>query len=248
MNEHLWENETDPLALLDALHPMHTHGSIRDQTRQSRMYLLACAHRAWRKLPEVCRVLVHLAEVFVDAPRDEKQLRDEAAPIAELLMNSAGEPGDLLEAHDQLLEVESADKYASVHIRRALCDTRESQVPVEPILPDEWRGLSALVYFPFERKTPTFRWVPRPLHSRRLLREVYGKPYRQAHFSPAWRTDTVRTLARDMYDRREFSAMPILADALEDAGCDDGDILLHCRLPAEHVRGCWVLDLVLDLK
>ena len=48
-----------------------------------------------------------------------------------------------------------------------------------------------------------------------------------------------------MYDARDFSAMPILADALQDAGCDSDDILNHCRSGGVHVRGCWVVDLVL---
>jgi hypothetical protein len=49
-----------------------------------------------------------------------------------------------------------------------------------------------------------------------------------------------------MYDSRDFSAMPILADALQDAGCDNTDILSHCRVEGwEHVRGCWVIDLLL---
>ena len=52
-------------------------------------------------------------------------------------------------------------------------------------------------------------------------------------------------LARTMYDAREFSAMPILADALQDAGCDSADFLDHCRELGPHVRGCWVVDLVL---
>ena len=62
---------------------------------------------------------------------------------------------------------------------------------------------------------------------------------------PAWRTDTALSLARQMYESRDFSAMPILADALQDAGCDSDDILNHCRGPGPHVRGCWVVDLVL---
>jgi hypothetical protein len=48
-----------------------------------------------------------------------------------------------------------------------------------------------------------------------------------------------------MYDSRDFGAMPILADALQDAGCDNEDILDHCRGPGPHVCGCWVVDLVL---
>lgn len=78
-----------------------------------------------------------------------------------------------------------------------------------------------------------------------LLRDIFGNPFRPVTFSPAWRTDTAVSLARTMYESREFSAMPILADALQDAGCDSNDVLTHCREPGEHVRGCWVVDLVL---
>ena len=52
-------------------------------------------------------------------------------------------------------------------------------------------------------------------------------------------------IAQAIYDKRAFDRMPILADALEDAGCDNADILAHCRGPNEHVRGCWVVDLIL---
>ena len=64
-------------------------------------------------------------------------------------------------------------------------------------------------------------------------------------FSPEWKTDTALSLARQMYESRDFSPMPILADALQDAGCDNEDVLSHCRGPGPHVRGCWVVDLVL---
>jgi len=81
---------------------------------------------------------------------------------------------------------------------------------------------------------------------RRLINEVHGNPFRPVAFAPEWRTDTAIALARTMYESREFGAMPILADALQDAGCDNDDILNHCRDAAQvHVRGCWVVDLVL---
>jgi hypothetical protein len=79
----------------------------------------------------------------------------------------------------------------------------------------------------------------------RLIREIFGNPFRPVAFSPEWRTDTAVMLAQQMYDSRDFSAMPILADALQDAGCDNQDILQHCRGDGPHVRGCWVVDLVL---
>jgi hypothetical protein len=78
-----------------------------------------------------------------------------------------------------------------------------------------------------------------------LLRDIFGNPFRPVTFSLSWRTDTALALARQMYESRDFSAMPILADALQDAGCDSTDILGHCRGPDPHVRGCWVVDLVL---
>jgi hypothetical protein len=80
-----------------------------------------------------------------------------------------------------------------------------------------------------------------------LLRDIFGNLFRKVKFNRRWRTDTAVTLARQMYDAREFSAMPILADALQDAGCDNEAILSHCRDAAlTHVRGCWVTDLVLN--
>lgn len=79
-----------------------------------------------------------------------------------------------------------------------------------------------------------------------ILRDVFGNPFRAVAFAPAWRTDTAVSIARGMYESRDFSGMPILADALQDAGCDSDDVLTHCRDVSQvHVRGCWVVDRVL---
>jgi hypothetical protein len=78
-----------------------------------------------------------------------------------------------------------------------------------------------------------------------VLRDIFGNPFRSVAFSPSCCTDIAVSLARQMYESRDFGAMPILADALQDAGCDNDDILDHCRGPGSHVRGCWVVDLVL---
>ncbi len=77
------------------------------------------------------------------------------------------------------------------------------------------------------------------------LRDIFGNPSRPVAVDPSWRTSTTTALAAQMYDSRDFSAMPILADALQDAGCENTDILDHCRGPGQHARGCWVVDLVL---
>ena len=78
-----------------------------------------------------------------------------------------------------------------------------------------------------------------------ILRDIFGNPFRPVTVDPAWRTSTVLVFARQVYESRDFSVMPILADALQDAGCDYPEILDHCRGPGPHVRGCWVVDLVL---
>ncbi len=80
----------------------------------------------------------------------------------------------------------------------------------------------------------------------RLLREQLGNPFRPFRFEDRWRTETVVALATGIEAERAFDRMPILADAIEEAGCDDEAVLRHCRGPEPHARGCWVIDLILN--
>jgi hypothetical protein len=94
---------------------------------------------------------------------------------------------------------------------------------------EEWEGAKAL-----------------PEQVAHIMRDIVGNPFRPVSFSPAWRSDTALSLAHQMYESRDFGAMPILADALQDVGCEDEQLLNHCRDTNQpHVRGCWVVDLVL---
>jgi hypothetical protein len=77
------------------------------------------------------------------------------------------------------------------------------------------------------------------------FRDIFGSPFRRVKFKPVWRSSTVVSLAQAIYRDRALDRMPIVADALEEAGCTSADVLNHCRQPGEHVRGCWVVDLVL---
>jgi hypothetical protein len=78
-----------------------------------------------------------------------------------------------------------------------------------------------------------------------LLRCIVGNPFRLDTLPLSWRTQETVALAQDIFDRRQFEELPILADALEEVGCTDPEILSHLRGPGPHVRGCWVLDLLL---
>ncbi|MBX3398315.1 MAG: hypothetical protein KF873_06205 [Gemmataceae bacterium] len=77
------------------------------------------------------------------------------------------------------------------------------------------------------------------------MRDIFGNPFRPVAVDPAWLTSTAVAIAQGIYDDRAFDRLPILADALQDAGCENADILAHCRSEGPHVRGCWVVDLVL---
>jgi hypothetical protein len=81
-----------------------------------------------------------------------------------------------------------------------------------------------------------------------LLRDLFGNPFRPISINPAWASwngGTVPRMAQTIYHDRTFDRLPILADALEEAGCSEPTILAHCRSEGPHVRGCWVVDLIL---
>jgi hypothetical protein len=75
-----------------------------------------------------------------------------------------------------------------------------------------------------------------------LIRDLFGNPFENQEFYPAWLTPTVVELSRDIYDHRDYETMPFLGDALEEAGCANTRVLEHCRTGPVHARGCWVLD------
>jgi hypothetical protein len=82
-----------------------------------------------------------------------------------------------------------------------------------------------------------------------FLRDMFGLHISNpALTTPTWDSTTVTQIAQGIYADHSCGGLPILADALEDVGCTDADILAHCRQPGEHVRGCWVVDLILGKR
>jgi hypothetical protein len=80
-----------------------------------------------------------------------------------------------------------------------------------------------------------------------LLRDIMGNPFHAVTVDPAWLTwrgGTIPKLSLAIYNGRRFSDLPVLADALEEAGCTESNVLKHCRRPGRHVRGCWAVDLL----
>ena len=116
--------------------------------------------------------------------------------------------------------------------------------------PGEWRsghGVRASVTVVSQMASRVGRW-PAAIGTRAahadIVRDILGNPFRPVAFAPEWRTADAAGLAEAIYERRAFHDLPILADALQDAGCDSPDLLDHLRGPGPHARGCWALDLV----
>jgi hypothetical protein len=139
--------------------------------------------------------------------------------------------------------VERQAQEAADNTRHEIANVFAELARQEGVLEDERRRL----YFAGRRR------VEAQLAS--LLREVFGNPFRPVTLPPAvlaWQDATVSLVARAAYDNRQFPEgtldaprLALLADALEDAGCADAELLGHLRRPGPHVRGCWAMDLVL---
>ncbi|VTT96901.1 Uncharacterized protein (Fragment) OS=uncultured bacterium PE=4 SV=1 [Gemmataceae bacterium] len=139
-------------------------------------------------------------------------------------------------AHDLVRSTWAPGEYAEHHTNRACLHAIHA------------RTLVALGNADDDRPSDAFRGQMEAITAEcaDLFREVFGNPFRPVAFSPDWRTDTAVSLATAAYESRDFSTLPILADALQEAGCDADDLLAHCRDPKRaHVRGCWAVDLVL---
>ena len=103
-------------------------------------------------------------------------------------------------------------------------------------------GLGALSACEQNKDIWNFREIPKICQT---IREIFGNPFRPVTYEPRWKTADVLGIARMIYKERAFDRMLILADALMEAGCDNEEILAHCRSKGEHVRGCWVVELIL---
>jgi hypothetical protein len=82
-------------------------------------------------------------------------------------------------------------------------------------------------------------------HQAAIFRDIVGNPFAPVSFDRSWRTEDTLGLALGIYEDRAFGRLPLLADALMDAGCDDERVLRHCHSTGAHARGCWAVDLIL---
>jgi hypothetical protein len=188
--------------------------------RRLRLFLCADVRRAWNLLEyEVYRKAIETAERFADDQADEHELKTLWQEVTNLTLNRERER----ESGPQIL----ASYAAGVASFPKLSDSLKSWI-----------------------HTARIHRTTKPPHSGPpcdILRDLYGNPFRRVQAEPSWlkwNAGALPKMAQAIYDERANDRLPLLADALEDAGCTAAAILDHCRGPGPHVRGCWVVDLL----
>jgi hypothetical protein len=208
----------------------HLHGKASD--RRLRLFACACCRRIWHLiLDERGKKAAWVAERYADglATDEERRVAWEAAWADDL-------PGD---------NPQQSSVFAAVHAGYFACHQPKWIYRAASSASD------AVFYKTRETADEDHASDLEEAESdaqRSLLRDIFGNPFRPATLNPswvAWNDGAIRKMAQGIYDARAFDRLPLLADALEEAGCDNADILSHCRGGGEHVRGCWVVDLLL---
>jgi len=207
--------------------------TTRPSDRKLRLLLLAATRDVWDQLHDSrSRAAVEAAESCVDCADDI--VPEAIVAAASQAVREANSRGSVRAALPSVIQEWRGARAAYAVVEPSPMDTE----PPSPLWAEALNDLSAFL-------APESELVRIDSHHRFLLREILGNPFRPVAILPDWRTSTAVGLAQSMYESRNFSPMPILADALEEAGCDNPDILSHCRGDGPHVRGCWVVDLVL---
>jgi hypothetical protein len=231
MTEADWLAGNDPESMLDA---------VRDQgsDRKLRLLAVACCRSFWERLSEEGRGIVELAERRAEGQGSGADLAEARRRVASIV---AGLEVDFEEKNRRYRSVES--KYDCYDWARELDDeASEAEANANHEL-SQWSAIFAATAPDARQAAAT---VGGPISVRcACLREVFGNPFRPVAIAQSWLTPTVVNLGQAIYDDRAFDRMPILADALEDAACTNQEILEHCRRQGPHVRGCWVVDLIL---
>jgi hypothetical protein len=194
--------------------------------RKLRLFASAACRHVWQPIADSrCLTMLETSDRFADRLASKEELQEAGAAIAQMesteAIEAVGDPSRLLLA---LWALSDADKGI---------EATEAILEVSGLL---LRGATHSL----EEDDDGYYSA--------LLRDLFGVPSRPVKVRRTWlewRDSTIPKLAQAIYDERAFDRLPILADALEDAGCTDVDILKHCREPGEHVRGCWVVDALL---
>jgi hypothetical protein len=231
MTDREWRTSTDPAAMLVA-------AADRLSDRTLRLYLVGCCRRWWGLFTdEACRVAVEVAERFADGRATEAERESAERAAVKVYGKASVIFGEHFEAAAAAMTAaQTAAEWARF---RDICHRAPGLVGY----PNPTTRVESLARKHVGSASYTDPLLARELAEvANLLRCVAGDPWTYAVPDPRWRTAAAVGLATTIYETRDFAALPILADALEETGCDDPAVLDHCRRHREHARGCWVVD------
>jgi hypothetical protein len=205
---------------------------FRKNTGERKKFLFACAccRCVWHLLPDDCRRLVDTVERYADG----------LASASELVSLMDG-----FDPHEQNFQAlaggsQAAQAVSSLGWRWRF---RRFAASYGDLMVDQVSRSAA------EALAKSVPWADARQAEAELLRDIVGIPFRPAlplpRFVLAWNDGTVFRIAQGTYEEWASGRLPILADALLDAGCDNEELIGHCRSAGPHVRGCWAVDLVL---
>jgi hypothetical protein len=244
MTEAEWLTGADPGPML---------GFLRGRASDRKLRLFACAC-LWRVLPLLDderqnRKSIEFAERYADGLASRNQLHGQAwgkpaGAFSVVLWNAqeAAESasqmaaGEVAHAAAIAADAETYSTWEAAFkaaLEQELRGLSESLTRADAAVPAEWVAVREAARYR-EREQQAL-----------VARDIFGNPLRRMTANYRWSTSDVTGLARAIYEGRAFDRLPLLADALMDAGCDNADILAHCRSDGPHVRGCWVVDLAL---
>jgi hypothetical protein len=240
MTEDEWLACNDPHLMLQFLRG-------KASSRKMRLFTVACCKRIWPLLPDArSRKAVEVAAEFADGLLSINDLHEASRNAALVATDPAcafAPPDSPLHAieHARIaVSMTSADPINNMftlagHVAR-YCSNCAAYLRLEKGRADELG------------RCETNKRLEVKVHLW-LLRDLFGPlPFRPVTLPISvitWNDRIVPKIATGIYAERAFGRLPILHDALLDAGCDDEELLSHCRYPEGHVRGCWALDLLL---
>ena len=223
MTEQEWLNCTDPVAMLNFL-------GQKTSGRKLRLFGCACCRRIWHLLSSRRSMeAIYVLERFVDTLPGGEKLPDVRRAARQAVQDLRNENSV---AHQAARAAYTATIYGDTPGYYRVIET--ARLCAEAVV---------------ESSGQLTAWSAERAAQANLLRDLFGNRFRTTEVAPAWlawNDGIVVHLARSILENGRFEEVPILADAFEEAGCDNADILNHCRQPDEHVRGCWVVDLLLN--
>jgi hypothetical protein len=220
---------TDPRKMLAFLRTIRTTSD-----RKLRLFSVACVRRSWHLLDVAGQEAVELAERFADGGVSQRKLN--MARVGRQKQYPAGllptVPGYAAWAANMTLQRRG---WSAAHwaVEATLSTVVAASTGSEP----------------WGEEVHAIRLAARNAEvacQAALLHDIFGPlPFRQITVDQSWQTSAVVALATSIYDERRWQDMPILGDALQEAGCSDAEVLAHCR-GMIHARGCWLVDLLLN--